>query len=65
MSYFKSLMILVLVNDILGLVLFNEFKVKLIIIYCSYNEIMFKRKLFLIGFYKLEMNLILVGKIYW
>lgn len=32
MSYFKSLMILVLVNDILGLVLFNEFKVKLIII---------------------------------
>lgn len=32
MSYFKSLIILVLVNDILGLVLFNEFKVKLIII---------------------------------
>lgn len=32
MGYFKSLIILVLVNDILGLVLFNEFKVKLIII---------------------------------
>lgn len=32
MSYFKSLIILVLENDILGLVLFNEFKVKLIII---------------------------------
>lgn len=32
MSYFENLMILVLVNDILGLVLFNEFKVKLIII---------------------------------
>lgn len=65
MSYLKSLITLVLVNDILGSVSSNEFKVKLITIQCSYNEIMFKRKLFLIGFHKLEMNLMSVGKIYW
>lgn len=56
MSYLKSLITLVLVNDILGSVSSNEFKVKLITIQCSYNEIMFKRKLFLIGFHKLEFG---------